>query len=75
MATHLPNLKEVIIRMCDGMEEVVSNRDDNEDEQMTAPTTTPLFPHLDELSLYSLPSLKHVGGGVAKGTNNDQLKV
>ncbi|XP_071700558.1 probable disease resistance protein At4g27220 [Rutidosis leptorrhynchoides] len=77
MATLISNLKKLEIWDCKGMEEVVSNRDDDKHEKMT-PSTTTLFRHLDSFTLYRLPILKHVGGGVAKGTTNlihDQLKV
>ncbi|CAH1435323.1 unnamed protein product [Lactuca virosa] len=67
MAELLSNLKTIMIRECDGMEEVVSNRDD-EDEEMTTSTqtTTNLFPHLDSLTLKYTRNLKCIGGGGAK---------
>ncbi|XP_071700591.1 probable disease resistance protein At1g51480 [Rutidosis leptorrhynchoides] len=58
------------IRNCDGIEEVVSNRDDEDENEKITPcttytlTTTTLFPYLDLLILRDLPMLKHVGGGV-----------
>ncbi|KAL7613133.1 hypothetical protein Lser_V15G04865 [Lactuca serriola] len=54
MAELLSNLKKVNIKWCYGIEEVVSNRDD-EDEEMTTFTsthkTTNFFPHLDSLTI------------------------
>ncbi|KAI7728779.1 hypothetical protein M8C21_031624, partial [Ambrosia artemisiifolia] len=67
MVKLLSNLKEVKISLCKGMEEVVSNQD----EEITHTPTTNLFPLLDLLELSSLDKLKHIGGGVAaKGTTN-----
>ncbi|KAI3725396.1 hypothetical protein L1987_65184 [Smallanthus sonchifolius] len=67
----LSNLKTVYVSFCDGMEEVVSNRDD---EEMTASasvnTNTTFFPNLDILQLEYMDNLKHIGGGIAKGTAN-----
>ncbi|PWA68003.1 leucine-rich repeat domain, L domain-like protein [Artemisia annua] len=60
---------------CDGIEEVVSNRDD-EDESMYSPTTS-LFPHLDILNFYDVTNFKCIGGG-ANGIStdiHDQLKL
>ncbi|KAI3776376.1 hypothetical protein L1987_46155 [Smallanthus sonchifolius] len=61
------NLKEVQVESCEGMEEIVSNRDDEDEEMMTSTT---LLPHLDPLSLKFMKNLKHIGGGVSKGTTN-----
>ncbi|CAI9270374.1 unnamed protein product [Lactuca saligna] len=75
MAELLSNLKNVKISGCDGIEEVVSNRDD-EDEEMTTSThaTTTLFPQLDSLYLSSLDNLKCIGGGGAKAKDgNNEL--
>ncbi|XP_023760079.1 uncharacterized protein LOC111908484 isoform X1 [Lactuca sativa] len=67
MAELLSNLKKVYIENCDGIEEVVSNRND-EDEGMTKSTrsSTTLFPHLDSLTLRCMNNLKCIGGGGAK---------
>ena len=74
MARFLSNLKKVCIHSCDVIEEVVSNRDD-EDEGRGASTSTNtingFFPHLDDLSLNVLPNLKHIGGAGAKGGSNE----
>ncbi|XP_023760075.1 uncharacterized protein LOC111908479 isoform X2 [Lactuca sativa] len=73
MAKLLSNLKKVHIEFCDGIEEVVSNRDDKDEEMTTfTNTSTILFPHLDSLHLSSLKTLKHIGGGGgAKFWNNE----
>ncbi|KAK9050798.1 hypothetical protein SSX86_030234 [Deinandra increscens subsp. villosa] len=74
MSKLLSNLKTLSLNICDGMEEVVSNRDD--DEVLTTPTTT-LFPCLDRISL-SLMNMKHIGGGVVKGKTSvvhDELEL
>ncbi|KAJ0813149.1 putative leucine-rich repeat domain superfamily [Helianthus annuus] len=71
MVKLLTNLQEVTIRECDGMEEVVSNRDEEEMTSSTyAHTTATLFPRLHHLNLYRMKNLKHIGGGVAKGTTD-----
>nr|GEU86430.1 resistance protein candidate RGC20 [Tanacetum cinerariifolium] len=62
MAKLLFNLKEIDIRHCDGIEEVVSNRDD-EDASIYSHTTTTFFPHLDILDLKYLRNFKCIGGG------------
>ncbi|KAI3745841.1 hypothetical protein L6452_08252 [Arctium lappa] len=64
MAKLLSNLKDIHIWECDVIEEVVSNRDD-EDEELVASTNTRtiLFPRLDMLNLHQLPNLKRIGGG------------
>lgn len=76
MAKLLSNLKKIDIESCDGIEEVVSNRDD-EDASIYSHTTTTFFPHLDILELNELRNIKCIGGG-ANGIStdiHDQLKV
>ncbi|KAD7477465.1 hypothetical protein E3N88_00601 [Mikania micrantha] len=63
MSKLLSSLKSLFIQNCKGMEEVVSNRDN--DEVLNTSTTT-LFPCLDDLKLIFLSNLKQIGGGVAK---------
>ncbi|CAH1435484.1 unnamed protein product [Lactuca virosa] len=72
MAELFSNLKKVHIEWCHGIEEVVSNRDD-EDEKMTTSThtTTTLFPQLDSLTLKYMNNLKCIGGGGAKDENTE----
>ncbi|KAL7612628.1 hypothetical protein Lser_V15G04854 [Lactuca serriola] len=76
MAELLSNLKTIRIYSCSGIEEVVSNRDD-EDEEMTtftsAHTSTTLFPHLDSLDLCTLKNLKCIGGGGAKDEESNEI--
>ncbi|KAI3724520.1 hypothetical protein L2E82_36301 [Cichorium intybus] len=71
MGKLLPNLKEVLIRNCDGIEEVVSNRFDENDEMATSLSThhtnTISFPLIDYLCLDTLPCLKSIDGGNARG--------
>ncbi|CAH1421777.1 unnamed protein product [Lactuca virosa] len=78
MGKLLSNLKEVKIGYCDDMEEVVSNRDDEDEEKITSTSThtsTSLFPLLDSLSLYHLQNLKCIGGGGSTTTSFlDQYK-
>ncbi|KAJ0762622.1 putative P-loop containing nucleoside triphosphate hydrolase, leucine-rich repeat domain superfamily [Helianthus annuus] len=79
MAKLLLNLKEIEIKWCNGMEEVVSNRDDKDEEMTTTYTTTTFFPHLHSLSFQRLQNLKRIGGGViAKSstgiTTHDQFE-
>nr|KAJ0220114.1 hypothetical protein LSAT_V11C200053000 [Lactuca sativa] len=77
MAELLSNLKRVHIEDCYGMEEVVSNRDDEYEEKITSTSTsthttrTTLFPLLDSLILDDLQNLKCISGGGAKGGNNE----
>ncbi|KAD7477439.1 hypothetical protein E3N88_00575 [Mikania micrantha] len=67
MFKFLSGLKTLYIGECKGMEEVVSNRDDDHvDDDVLNTSTTTLFPYLDVLTLYSLSNLKQIGGGVAK---------
>ncbi|KAI3746197.1 hypothetical protein L6452_08621 [Arctium lappa] len=63
--------QEVVgIRYCDVIEEVVSNRDDEDEESgASTNTSTSLFPHLDILRLDYLPNLKLIGG--AKGGSKE----
>ncbi|CAI9265175.1 unnamed protein product [Lactuca saligna] len=76
MAELLSNLKKVRIDGCYGIEEVVSKRDD-EDEEMTTftstHTTTNLFPHLDSLTLKYMHCLKCIGGGGAKDEGSNEI--
>ncbi|GKC78470.1 NB-ARC domains-containing protein, partial [Tanacetum coccineum] len=64
MAKLLSNLMKIRISSCDGIEEVVSNRDD-EDASIYFPTaTTNFFPHLDILKLVKLRNFRRIAGGV-----------
>ncbi|KAL4579075.1 hypothetical protein LXL04_015210 [Taraxacum kok-saghyz] len=66
MAKLLSNLKKVRVEYCDGIEEVVSNRDDEDEENTTSISSqgdTTLFPSLDSLTLLNLASLKLIDGG------------
>ncbi|CAI9270331.1 unnamed protein product [Lactuca saligna] len=80
MGKLLPNLKEVEIWNCDGIVEVVSNRDINdENEEIISSTHTNTFssfPLLDLLFLQSLPRLKSIDGGTTITTTSihDQFK-
>ncbi|KAI3725346.1 hypothetical protein L1987_65132 [Smallanthus sonchifolius] len=61
MAKLLSNIKKITIEYCKVMEEVVSNRDDDDNEMMTSTsphTTTNLFPHLDLLELSRMDNLR-----------------
>ncbi|KAK9074587.1 hypothetical protein SSX86_007185 [Deinandra increscens subsp. villosa] len=62
MAKLLFNLEKIDIQDCRNMEEVVSNRDDK-DENLSASTPINFFPHLETLNFKNLESLKRVGGG------------
>ena len=88
MAKLLSNLKKIRIWECDVIEEVVSNRYDDDEELVASTctnTSTNLFPHLDELWLSNLPSLNRIGGdsGAKRGSKeissttpiHDQSKV
>ncbi|KAL7611904.1 hypothetical protein Lser_V15G04801 [Lactuca serriola] len=80
MGKLLPNLKRVDIWRCDGIEEVVSNRDINdENEEIISSThtnTISSFPLLDQLILSSLPSLKSIDGGttITTASIHDQFQ-
>ncbi|KAI7729686.1 hypothetical protein M8C21_000974, partial [Ambrosia artemisiifolia] len=63
MAKLLSNLKTIDIEWCDYMEEIVSNRDDKDEETAATYETTTLFPHLHSLKLYCMRNLKRIGGG------------
>ncbi|KAD7478958.1 hypothetical protein E3N88_02094 [Mikania micrantha] len=68
MVKYLINLKSLYIYVCDGIEEIISNRDDaadaNEEENVASSTsshqisTTLLFPQLNVLKLNGLPCLR-----------------
>ncbi|KAD7477399.1 hypothetical protein E3N88_00535 [Mikania micrantha] len=67
MSKLLSSLKTLYIIVCESMEEVVSNRDDDHvDDEVSNTSTTSLFPCLDGLVLGGLYNLKQIGGGVAK---------
>ncbi|KAK9064478.1 hypothetical protein SSX86_015860 [Deinandra increscens subsp. villosa] len=58
--------KYVSITECDGVEEVVSSRDDENEEATTSTSShqnITYFPHLDALELGTLPCLKRVDDG------------
>ncbi|PWA73922.1 NB-ARC domains-containing protein [Artemisia annua] len=76
MAKLLSNLKKVDIWLCDSIEEVVSNRDD-EDTSLYSHIDTSFFPHFDVLNLSTLKNFKCIGGG-AENVSTDihgQLKL
>ncbi|CAH1435286.1 unnamed protein product [Lactuca virosa] len=80
MGKLLPNLKDVRIWNCGGIEEIVSNRDINdENEEIISSTHTnniSSFPLLDYLNLDSLPCLKSIDGGttITTTSTHDQFK-
>ncbi|PWA48884.1 resistance protein candidate RGC2 [Artemisia annua] len=75
MAKLLYSLKKVHIKHCDGFEEVVSNRDDNDREMITPTTTrksaTALYPLLDSLTLSGLRNLKRIDGAGAQAGSGE----
>ncbi|KAI7744912.1 LOW QUALITY PROTEIN: hypothetical protein M8C21_016652 [Ambrosia artemisiifolia] len=75
MAKYLSNLNRVEIYDCNGIEEVISRRDDEHEEYTTSTSVYPdttLFPHLDTLDIGSLPNLKSVDDGDTR-CRSDQL--
>ncbi|MFS8018460.1 hypothetical protein Hanom_Chr15g01392291 [Helianthus anomalus] len=58
MAKYLSNLKSVEIYWCDGMEEVISGRDDENTTSTSSHQNTTFFPHLDTLKLQQMACLK-----------------
>ncbi|CAI9270318.1 unnamed protein product [Lactuca saligna] len=80
MGKLLPNLKGVWIDECDGIDEVVSNKDINdENEEIISSThtnTISSFPLIEFLFLRSLPRLKSIDGGTTITTTSihDQFK-
>ncbi|KAJ0451052.1 putative leucine-rich repeat domain superfamily [Helianthus annuus] len=61
MAKYLSNLKSVEIYWCNGMEEVISRRDDEITTSTTSASSyqdTTFFPRLDTLTLGEMPCLK-----------------
>ncbi|KAJ0693091.1 putative leucine-rich repeat domain superfamily [Helianthus annuus] len=75
MEKYLSNLKSVYIRDCDGMEEVISRRDDENTTSAFSYQDTTFFPYLDTLQLVSLPSLKSVDDGQAQWSSKWCLLV
>ncbi|KAL7613749.1 hypothetical protein Lser_V15G06305 [Lactuca serriola] len=79
MGKLLPNLKKVEIYRCDGIEEVVSNRDINDENKeiiSTHTNTISSFPLLERLELWNLPCLKSINGVTTITTTSihDQFK-
>ncbi|KAI7744911.1 hypothetical protein M8C21_016651, partial [Ambrosia artemisiifolia] len=75
MAKYLSNLKTVNIYDCNGIEEVISRRDDEHEENTTSTSVyqdTTLFPHLDTLHIKLLENLKSVDDGDTR-CRSDQL--
>ncbi|MFS8006316.1 hypothetical protein Hanom_Chr14g01247801 [Helianthus anomalus] len=73
MAKLFSNLQTIKILKCGDIEEVVSNRDDkDEDVQTTTDTTTRIFPRLQFLYCSMLVNLNRIGGG---GDAHDDFKV
>ncbi|KAI3795037.1 hypothetical protein L1987_37681 [Smallanthus sonchifolius] len=78
MFKHLSSLKEVRISYCESMEEVVSNRDDDNEVLSTSTSTTTLFPHLDFLCfvcLYNLSSLNGTTNVIHEQVKFSQVRV
>ncbi|KAI3745585.1 hypothetical protein L6452_07985 [Arctium lappa] len=66
MAKLLSNLKKIRILYCDIIEEVVSNRDDEDEGRVASTnTSTGLLSKLDYLDLRHLPNFKRIGDGGA----------
>ncbi|KAL4586168.1 hypothetical protein LXL04_010800 [Taraxacum kok-saghyz] len=76
MGKLLPNLKNVYIRECAAIEEVVSKRHDEMDTSISTHTNTCFFPCLEYLWLDGLPLLKSIDGGTTVTTTSihDQFK-
>ncbi|XP_023742243.1 disease resistance protein At4g27190 isoform X2 [Lactuca sativa] len=78
MGQLLPNLKEVFIIECFGIEEVVSSRgiDENDEMGTCTHTNTISFPLLETLHLNFLPCLQSIDGGTTITTTSihDQIK-
>ncbi|CAI9293967.1 unnamed protein product [Lactuca saligna] len=71
MAKLLSKLKKVEVSDCDGIEEIVYNRDDEEKTKTDSTnTSTSLFTHFDSLTLSGLNNLKHIGGSVSNHRSN-----
>ncbi|KAI7752887.1 hypothetical protein M8C21_000046 [Ambrosia artemisiifolia] len=77
MAKLLSNLKTIDIDWCYSMEEIVSNRDDKDEEITATYETTALFPHLHSLVLFEMKNLKRIGGdaGVRNEIKFSQVNI
>ncbi|MFS8018476.1 hypothetical protein Hanom_Chr15g01392501 [Helianthus anomalus] len=76
MAKYLSNLKSVKIYCCDGMEEVISRRDDeNTTSAISSYQDTTFFPHLGTLALQNLARLKCIDDEKNTTTIHDHLQV
>nr|XP_043635109.1 uncharacterized protein LOC122606216 [Erigeron canadensis] len=80
MAKLLFNLNTIDISECDGIEEVVSNRDDDGVETMAAASTSSgtnptFFPHLDSLSLSCLSKLKLIHHEFGRGNVISNISI
>ena len=77
----LSSLEQINIAVCDAIEEVVSNRDDEYEEIATSSqTNTTFLPCFDWLYLSNLPQLKLIDGGNSNTTSStnsihDHFKV
>ncbi|KAK9064937.1 hypothetical protein SSX86_016320 [Deinandra increscens subsp. villosa] len=80
MAKYLSNLKFVDINRCNGIEEVISSRDDEKEANTTSASShknITFFPNLDTLALEFLLCLKSVDGGDIKTNTiqHDQFQI
>ncbi|MFS8015847.1 putative leucine-rich repeat domain superfamily [Helianthus anomalus] len=76
IAKYISNLKHVLLESCDGIEEVISSKDDENKENTIftySHQNATLFPCLDTLWLEKLPHLKSVDDGGKKGTQSSQV--
>ncbi|KAJ0734525.1 putative P-loop containing nucleoside triphosphate hydrolase, leucine-rich repeat domain superfamily [Helianthus annuus] len=74
MAKSLSKLKLVKINDCNGIEEVISSRDDEKGETSTSTSShqnTELFPHFGTLEIGYMPCLKSID---CSDTGHDQIK-
>ncbi|MFS7895584.1 putative leucine-rich repeat domain superfamily [Helianthus anomalus] len=58
IAKYLSNLKSVLIKWCNEIEEVISRRDDENTTSASSDQDTTFFPRFDTLTLQNLPRLK-----------------
>ncbi|KAI7752912.1 hypothetical protein M8C21_000071, partial [Ambrosia artemisiifolia] len=73
MAKYLSNLQSVYIWNCDGMEEVISSRDDENTTSTSSHPNTTFFPHFHTLNLGGLPCLKRIEGDENTWSTNNKI--